>query len=101
MYQEHSPRPRGTNPLATRRKLARERVAPYLSDLRRWRTKSIQLRALAASRHHTSEVASVDLQLEGLRKEIESVRQAFLTEMDDIRDTPAVIDFIGALDSLL
>jgi len=101
MQQEQEPRKRTMSPLITQRKLARERVAPYLPNLKRWRNKALQLRALRHSRHHSPEaLANADLQLLDLKKEIEMDRQAFLLEMDDIRDMPAVVDYLGALDSL-
>jgi hypothetical protein len=102
MYQENSPRPRRLHPLAERRKLARNRVAPYLPDLKRWRSKSLQLRALHNSRHQSPEaLAEADVQLAALKREIEEVRTIFLKDMDDVRDTPAVVDYVAALDSLL
>lgn len=102
MHQELHPRSRRVNLTAIRRKLARERVANYLPDLKRWRSNAIQLRALVASRHHqaASELPG-DIQLEALRREIELAWQAIVFEMDDIRDTPAAIDFLAAADSML
>ena len=102
MFQEQSPRRRAANPLVARRRLARERVAPYLDDLKRWRSKSLQLRALHSSRHQSSAaLAEGELQLTALKKEIEMARRAFILEMDDIEDMPAVVDYLAALDSLL
>lgn len=103
MYEENSSSPaRVMSPLIAQRKLARERVAPYLSDLKRWRSKSLQLRGMHSSRHQTSDaLAAGELQLAALRREMEMARQAFLLEMDDIRDMPAVIDYLAALDSVL
>jgi hypothetical protein len=90
------------DPIITQRKRARERVAPYLADLRRWRSKSLQLIALHNSRHQTADaLADGELQLRALKKEIEMARQAFVLEMDDIRDMPAVVDYLAALDQLL
>ena len=42
-----------------------------------------------------------NLQSKALKVEIEMARQAFILEMDDIRDTPAIIDYLAALDNLL
>ena len=41
------------------------------------------------------------MQLAALRTAIEMARQAFILEMDDIADMPAVVDYLAALDSLL
>jgi hypothetical protein len=102
MYEEHSSPSRVMSPLITQRKLARERVAPYLSDLKRWRSKSLQLRAMHNSRHQTADALEAgEMQLAALRKEMEMARQAFVLEMDDIREMPAVIDYLAALDSVL
>ncbi len=101
MHQEQSS-PRVLNPMITHRKLARGRVAPHLIDLQKWQSKALLLRALHSSRHQTAdELAISERQLAALRKDIEMARQAFMLEMDDIRDTPAVVDYLGALDSLL
>ena len=95
-------RVRVMSPLITQRKLARERVAPYLSDLKRWRSKSLQLRAMHSSRHQSADaLGAAELQLAALRKEMDMARQAFVLEMDDIRDMPAVVDYLAALDSVL
>ncbi len=102
MYQEQSPRRRASNPAIARRKLARERVAPYLAELQRWRNKLLHLRALQNSRRQLPEALQVsNLQSKALKVEIEMARQAFILEMDDIRDTPAIIDYLAALDNLL
>lgn len=71
------------SPLITQRKLARERVAPYLSDLKRWRSKSLQLRAMHSSRHQSADaLGAAELQLAALRKEMDMARQAFVLEME-------------------
>jgi len=99
-HQQEQPK-RRMSPLITQRKLARERVAPYLPNLSRWQKKTLQLRALRHSRHHSPEaLADADLQLLDLKKEIDQARQTFILEMDDIRDMPAVADYLRALDSL-
>ncbi|OEO28041.1 hypothetical protein VW23_006495 [Devosia insulae DS-56] len=102
MHQEHSSRSRIMNPIISQRKLARERVAPYLGELKRWQSKSLQLRALHNSRHQSADALAIgQMQLAALRTEIEMARQAFILEMDDIADMPAVVDYLAALDSLL
>jgi len=99
-HQQEQPK-RRMSTLITQRKLSRERVAPYLPNLRRWQKKTLQLRALRHSRHHSPEaLADADLQLLDLKKEIELARQTFILEMDDIREMPAVADYFRALDSL-
>ncbi|CAN7657482.1 hypothetical protein LJR016_005175 [Devosia sp. LjRoot16] len=102
MYEENSSPSRVMSPLITQRKLARERVAPYLPDLKHWRSKSLQLRAMHNSRHQTADaLAAGEMQLAALRREMEMTRQAFILEMDDIREMPAVVDYLAALDNLI
>jgi hypothetical protein len=102
MYEENSSPSRVMSPLITRRKLARERVAPYLPDLKRWRSKSLRLRAMHNSRHQTADaLAAGAMQLAALRREMEMARQTFILEMDDVREMPAVVDFLAALDNLI
>lgn len=99
--QSLSTRP-STTPFGVQRKLARQRVAHHWADLQRWRSKTLQIRALGAYRHQSAEAfAAGDDQLAALRSEIDQARRAFLIEMDDIRDMPAVVDYLGALDRLL
>jgi hypothetical protein len=99
--QSLSTRP-STTPFAVQRKLARQRVAHHWADLQRWRSKTLQIRALGTYRHQSTEaLAAGDDQLAALRSEIDQARRAFLIEMDDIRDMPAVVDYLGALDRLL
>lgn len=92
---------RATNPVVARNRLARARVARYLPDLSRWRSTSIRLRAAGSSRHWTAaEAAGAASELAALAREITLARQAFVAEMGDIADTPAVVDFLAALDSM-
>jgi hypothetical protein len=90
------------NPIISQRKMARERVAPFLPNLKRWRSKSLQLRALHNSRHQSAEALAIgEQQLAALKQEIQMARQAFVVEMDDVREMPAVVDYLAALDNLL
>ncbi|KQW81078.1 hypothetical protein ASC89_04400 [Devosia sp. Root413D1] len=90
------------SPEITQRKLARTRVAPHLSDLKKWQSEALRLSPLHSSRHQPAEaLLEGERQLEALRKEIEMARQALILEMDDIRDAPAVVHYLAALDSLL
>lgn len=103
MYEENSSPSRVMSPLITQRKLARERLhLTYLPDLKRWRSKSLQLRAMHNSRYQTADaLAAGEMQLAALRREMEMTRQAFILEMDDIREMPAVVDYLAALDNLI
>lgn len=92
---------RASNPNISRNRLARARVARHLPALSRWRSSIIRLRAVGTSHHHTAaDAMHRDGELAAIQREVRLARQAFVLEMHDIGDTPAVIDYLRAVDSL-
>jgi hypothetical protein len=84
---------------AASRRQARERVAPYSRNLTRWQSRAVMLDALAGSGGTAG--ATIEAARQALRAEIEQARDTFLIEMDDIRNTPSAVDYLGSVDRLL
>ncbi len=102
MHEEHFDAPKRLYPGAVRQKMARDRVRQYLKELQRWQWQALKLQTLVQSARQTDdERLAVAAKLHALKQEIDLTRQKFLREMDDIREMPSVIDFLGALDRLI